>query len=106
MTDERKEIIDTVKAWAFPILLGIISFFLKGFYDQQKETYLLTKANHDSMMIFINKIDFIEYRISHLEMSNSGLSKDLQSTQGDVNRIYTEYLPYVKYDFKRTQLKR
>ena len=60
-------IADKIKAWAFPILLSIISVFLYHFYQQQNE--MVTKLNdaiinqvhqggqQDLMMYRLNQID-------------------------------------------------
>ena len=60
-------IADKIKAWAFPILLSVVSIFLYHFYDQQQQ--LIDKLN-DAV---INQVhqggqqDLIMYRLNQID---------------------------------------
>lgn len=66
MTERQQSILDKVKAAAFPLLVGLIGFFLIKFYNQQ-DTMIDKVQEIKSEVIKINGVTNVqEYRLNDL----------------------------------------
>lgn len=67
-------IADKIKAWAFPILLSVVSIFLYHFYEQQQQ--LIDKLN-DAVINQVHQAgqqDLMMYRLNQIDKQIDGLS--------------------------------
>ena len=58
---------DKIKAWAFPILLTMISFFLYHFYTQQEQLIIAIEKNGLQQIEQDGKFSLIIFRLNALE---------------------------------------
>jgi len=90
MTERSQNIIDNIKASAFPALLAIISFFLIQYNMNQKDVIREMREIHDETIKINGVINLVQYKQSNQnlidEQQNRRLDNYEQKLINDSNK--------------------
>lgn len=74
-------IIDKVKAWAFPVLISILSIFMWHFYDQQQVMIDSLNLQNLNQVKQSGQQDLIIYRLNQIDLQIDELKKKTNYNQ-------------------------
>jgi len=73
MTERQRDTIDQVKAWAFPVLTGVVSFFLVSMYNEFRS--------------ISDRIERMQVIVNELRVINRSIEKDVEFLKNDTVQL-------------------